>query len=385
MLAIILFGAYSIAQVATPSPFVVEVKAPTKDFLDYLIALAQLGALIGLIIYVIKTWQIAGANRQSVQVSERVLKEMRASRFQEIAPYVVVYLDMPYGKDWVMFLVVKNTGRTVAKNIRFKVDPALATSFTSSGTGSKPFDIYLLREGITSLAPGQEIRTPFDTHLTHKRENLPTVYKVELSFDDSFQSKRTIYEQTLDLSIFSELEVLEKKGQDDLIKAVETIAHSSGRLERYGKEMADSLEGGVWLNNPETLGSGDMSLEAWTAQVASKLNEILLLWKNIHAGSFERPFRLLPEELKKRLGVLASQLLLITSYAKPTVPLKTKEELVRIIIRLYELRNANFRPDRGESYQKFNASGDEMAQLAAEIVVQLTSGPSIDANTHPAH
>src|SRR5262245_49326539 len=112
-------------QVGSPTPITIQIQAPHKDLVDYAIAAVQLAALIALVVYVVKTWQIASANRRSVEVSEAVLKEMRTTRFQEIAPYVIVFLDMPYSNDWVMYLVVKNTGKTVAKNVRFKFDPPL--------------------------------------------------------------------------------------------------------------------------------------------------------------------------------------------------------------------------------------------------------------------
>lgn len=214
------------AQPATPTPIMIQVQPSHKDFMDYLIAAVQLATLIAVIVYVVKTWQIAAANRKSVELSEGVLKEMRTARLQEIAPYVIVYLDMPYSNDWLMYLVVKNTGKSVAKDVRFKFDPPLVTGFTGGGEGTKPFDIYLLTHGISLLAPGQEIRTPFDVHSNYTKDKLPTLYKVEVSYADGFQPDRTVYEQTLDLSIFNDLSVLQKKGEEDLIKAFEEIARS---------------------------------------------------------------------------------------------------------------------------------------------------------------
>ena len=364
-------------QVASPTPIVIQVQTSHKDFMDYLIAAVQLATLIALIVYVVKTWQIAGANRRSVELSEEVLREMRATRFQEIAPYVIVYLDMPYSNDWVMYLVVKNTGKTVAKNVRFKFDPPLVTSFTSSGEGSKPFDIYLLREGISLLAPGQEIRTPFDAHLSHSEEKLPTLYRVEVSFADGFQPDRTSYEQILDLSIFDDLSVLQKKGEEDLIKAVEEIARSDKDLQRYTQKIANSLERGLWLNNLQILSTSQVHTAAgWSSATTAKLDEVLSLWKNIHAGNFDRPFRLRPEELQNRLGILASQLLLITSNAPPGESAKIKETLLQIVTRLYELNKAPFYADGGKSFREFNSSGDEMAHLAETAISELTKRAS---------
>ncbi|RJS85980.1 hypothetical protein CW713_00895 [Methanophagales archaeon] len=58
-----------------------------KEIVDIILAIVQIGTLIALIIYVIKTWQMASASKKSTEISEEILKEMKESRDQEIAPY----------------------------------------------------------------------------------------------------------------------------------------------------------------------------------------------------------------------------------------------------------------------------------------------------------
>jgi len=358
-------------------PIVIQTQAAHKDFVDYLVAGVQIATLIALVIYVAKTWQIAGATQKSAQLSEDILTEMRVTRIQEIAPYVIVYFDMPYSSDWVMYLVVKNTGQTVAKDIKFKFEPPLVTGFTRAGEGTRPFDIYLLREGISLLAPDQEIRTPFDAHSTYLQEKLPTVYKVEVSYTDGRQPNRTVTEQILDVSIFNDLSVLQKKGEEDLIKALETIAGSNKELQRQATKIANSLLSGIWINNPEMLSTIEVhSREAWMTTVTGKLVEICSIWKNVHGGNFDRPFRLSADELKSRLGIFASHLLLITSHSHPSIAQETKQTLLEIVTDLYKLSKAPFYMDGGKSAQEFNLSGDAVVEMAEGIIKILTNDDS---------
>ena len=374
-LAVITFAVMISAQTSSVTPIVIQTESPHKDLLDYLLAAIQLTTLIALVIYVIKTWQMAAASKRSAQLSEDILREMRATRLQEMAPYVVVYFDMPYSNDWVIYFIVKNTGKTVAKDIRFNFDPPLVTGFTSTGEGTQPFDIYLLRDGIRLLAPGQEIRTPFDAHTDLIREKLPTVYRVEVSYSDGLQANRTVYEQILDVSIFNDLSVLQKKGEEDLIKAVETIASSTRELQRQGSKIADSLLNGVWINNPVLgyLGGELQSRERWVAVVTAKLVEIYSLWMNVHAGNFDRPFRLSRDELQSRLGIFASHLLQITSHAHQSVPWEIKESLLEIVTGLHKLSKAPFYMDGGKTARDFNSAGDRLVDQAQSILKILTN------------
>lgn len=80
--------------VQSGTPITVQIHSPGKDTIDYLLFAIQVITLIGLYIYVYKTWYIAVANEKSAQISERVLSEMQATREQEIEPYVVAYFDI---------------------------------------------------------------------------------------------------------------------------------------------------------------------------------------------------------------------------------------------------------------------------------------------------
>lgn len=363
------------SQIPSPSPIVVQVQPPHKDIADYLVAGVQVAALIGLIVYVIKTWEIASATRRSTELSQRslelsqaVLEEMKAARLQESAPYVVVYFDMPYGNDWVMYFVVKNTGRTVAKDVKLTFDPPLMTGF---GDNPHAFDIYAIKEGIRLLAPGQEIRTPFDSHPNYVKDKLPTIYQVAVSYSDGIRPDRIVHHDTIDLSIFDDLSVLQKKEEEDLIKAVETLARSSERTQGYLRHIAKTLIAGVWLKNPELALDLRREPQAWRRSALAKVNEFEILWTRIYAGHFERPVTLYTEDLQSRLSIIASQLSLIAASAPERIESSLVQSLIDMAIKLTQLSQWQFYMDGGESYRKFNAAGDELLPTVNDIIATL--------------
>ncbi len=137
-----------------------------KEIIDLVVAAVQLLTLIAIIIYVWKTWQLASDTRamsdaarksaeatlKSAELSEKVLKEMEASRDILVAPHVIVYFDNQYENSGSLFLVVRNVGKGLAENIKLKFTPDLVNHY-----GSEIGNIFMLKHGIPSLPPGYEI------------------------------------------------------------------------------------------------------------------------------------------------------------------------------------------------------------------------------------
>lgn len=168
--------------------------------MDTVLEIVQILTLIFLIIYVIGTWKIASASKKSTKVSERILKEMKESRDQEHAPYVVAYFDIPYGGTYI-YLVVKNIGKTVAKNVKLEFRPPLETDFEPINDWNIN-DTALITDGIDSMAPGYELRTCIGSGASYfnKKNKFPLKYKVNVSYSGGLRSYPTNIEQTLDLS-----------------------------------------------------------------------------------------------------------------------------------------------------------------------------------------
>jgi len=211
-----------------------------KEIVDIILAIVQIGTLIALIIYVIKTWQMASASKKSAEISEEILKEMKESRDQEIAPYVVAYFDIPYGKLCI-YLVIKNVGKSVAKDVKLEFQPPLKNS-----KGEEINDIPLIKDGIGSIPPGYEIRTFFDSGISYfNKSNLPLTYKVKISYSGGLRLDTRNIEQVMDLSAFKGLIFLNEKGMHELVKEVEKLVKHNDNIRQELKKVANNLADGV--------------------------------------------------------------------------------------------------------------------------------------------
>lgn len=89
--------------------------------------------------------------------------------------------------------VVKNIGPTLARDERFEFDPPIK----SSDDDLDPNKIKMFRAGISTLAPGKEIRTLFEKGPARHESELPETYEVTIIYTD--QSGKRNYEEKIDL------------------------------------------------------------------------------------------------------------------------------------------------------------------------------------------
>jgi hypothetical protein len=215
-----------------------------KETIDFVLALVQIASLIALVVYVVKTWHIASATKKAAEASEKSLQEMKEMRDQETAPYVIVYFEIASGTPFI-YLVVKNTGRTIAKDIKMRFKPPLRTS----SNNLEMEDMPMIKDGITSLAPRQELRTFFDSAISYYgREDLPLRITAKVSYSGGLQNSERTYEQTLDLQSFKGLLYTDEKDMNDLVKQVEKVANGSTKSHSDLQQIAHILRKGMGLD-----------------------------------------------------------------------------------------------------------------------------------------
>ena len=72
---------------------------------------------------------------------------------------------------------ITNIGTTLARDVRFKFTPPLATTHDDTPGRSNLMNLNLFQEGISSLAPGKEIRLFFDQFPARVGAKLPMAYE----------------------------------------------------------------------------------------------------------------------------------------------------------------------------------------------------------------
>ncbi len=151
----------------------------------------QIPTLITLILYVIKTWEMAAASKRSAEIAEKTLQELRDTRDAEIAPYVIAYMDVP-DSDRQLYLIIKNIGKSMATNIKITFDPPLQTPYPDMLARVLP------KDGIPSMPPNYEIRTVVDSFHKYKISG-PMIYNVELTYFGGISNNPRTASYVLDL------------------------------------------------------------------------------------------------------------------------------------------------------------------------------------------
>jgi hypothetical protein len=150
------------------------------------------------------------------------LWESRRSREDQTRPFVVIDFETRKG---MIFLAIENVGRTLARNVRFKVTPELSGTLDDLNR-AHPWSIgnlKMFRDGIPTLAPNKRIVTLMDSSFQRKPEDYPDVYEVVIEYDSASGRKRYSEPITLDLGIYWGLMRVEQKDVDDIHKRLEEL------------------------------------------------------------------------------------------------------------------------------------------------------------------
>ena len=141
-------------------------------------------------------------------VAWRQVEEARRLREEQSRPFVVMDFDT---EGALLFLTVSNIGTSLARDVRFEIEPRLSSAVINTLDEMK-----MLRDGISTLAPGKTIRTLFDSAIQRNETQLPDTYRVVTRYSDQ-DGRRHFEEATdLDLGIYWGLMRVDRKGLHDV-------------------------------------------------------------------------------------------------------------------------------------------------------------------------
>jgi len=201
--------------------------AQTNDtillYVQICLPVVQILTLFCLIVYVIKTWEIASATRDASLTSEKTLQEMKETREQENAPYIVVYIKNPIPYDTDLYLIVKNTGKSIAEDVKLEFTPRLRSS-SELNSDVDINNLTFIKEGIRSMSPGYVITTYLGGATDYfKHTEFPLIYNVKISYVSSLNKKKIETYQTIDLSAMKDLQFVIKKDIHELVEKMDDI------------------------------------------------------------------------------------------------------------------------------------------------------------------
>jgi hypothetical protein len=223
---------------------------------DWLLLVVQIASLVALVIYVIKTWQMASATRIAAEATRDMAQEARDARMGSLAPRIVVYFDS--SRNLEAHVVIRNAGVGTAANVRVSFDPPL-----QSTDAKDPFKAFFdLPQSV--MPPGYTITHPFDTWPTYLSSSLPRKYIVTVEYsglenDRQYKTQHEINVESLRWRVvhgdplhIEEFFGLAKKAAHQLENIARTFSdHSAAQLYFHGlgiegKEAAKVLAS-LWV------------------------------------------------------------------------------------------------------------------------------------------
>lgn len=153
----------------------------------------------------------------------RQLNEAKELREAQTRPFVVI--DLGSSAHTLFDLVVTNIGPTMARDVRFEFDPPIK----STDADLDPNKIKMFHDGISSLAPGKEIRTLFDKGPDRHKSELPDTYEVTVSYTD--QTGKRHYEEKVDIDfgLYWDRLTVTRKDIHDVHRELEKIRREMGK------------------------------------------------------------------------------------------------------------------------------------------------------------
>jgi hypothetical protein len=155
-------------------------------------------------------------------------QEARRLREDQSRPFVVVDVDFVGTSE--LFLFVRNLGPALARDVRITIDPPLESSIDDLEVGKFKF----LKDGITTLAPGKELRTFFDQGFMRHESGLPLVYTVKITYSDDRGRRSFDESMELDMEQYICLQFAVRRDLHDV----------HGQLEQINKSLANWTSSG---------------------------------------------------------------------------------------------------------------------------------------------
>lgn len=180
-------------------------------------------------------------------VAWRQVAEAKRLREEQSRPFVILDFDV---EQSLVFLDVRNVGSSMARDVRFSIEPPFETSLDHSLQELKMF-----RDGISTLPPRKVVRTLFDSAIQRKPRDLPDEYRVVVRYADQEGRRHFEEEFDLDLGIYWNLMRVTRYGVHDIHERLKEIRKEIGKWTATG--------GGVLRLSPQDLEERE---ERWRRQ-----------------------------------------------------------------------------------------------------------------------
>ena len=162
------------------------------------------------------------------------VNEARRLRLEQARPFVVVDCELHASAHGVVVLVIENFGTTAAYGVKLRFSPELQVTMGQKVV--KLTESTLIRQGIPTLAPHKRITTILDIMPHRVAEQLPMVYTVTVSYEDSERMAHADT-YTLDLELLRGISYI---GRKDIHHVAEHLKDVREELKKVNRELLRS-------------------------------------------------------------------------------------------------------------------------------------------------
>jgi hypothetical protein len=182
-------------------------------------------------------------------VAFRQLREARVLRKEQTRPFVSIEFDT--GSTWLIYVVIRNLGKTMARDIHMTVDPPLVSAMETAD-GAKTMDHQMFTTGIANLPPQGQRRFLFDawTVRGEDRAKYPDLHTVTVTYRSHDRKDTYSDEIALDLGDYRNTRYVTRNGLHEI----------HGELERMRKAVESfkaDFWGGVRVMTPKDIAAAE--------------------------------------------------------------------------------------------------------------------------------
>lgn len=166
-----------------------------------LLGIANIVVMVGLVL--LTAWY-AKSTKELVEATRAV-------------PSVIV--DVEFERGWLIFVVIRNVGNAVAKDVAVRCPPSVVNS-----SGHHLADLEIFQRGIPYLAPGREIRHFFDGAAGfYGRTGTTQQWDFQVTYSDVSGKHLTSHEFGVDLSVYRGLAFTAVRTLSDVYDELKSI------------------------------------------------------------------------------------------------------------------------------------------------------------------
>lgn len=192
----------------------------------------------------IAAWGTLGVAAVAALFARHQVLEARRTREDQAQPFVVVDFEPSKAGRVFVDLIIRNTGTTVATNVKVVFDPPLVSTMTETDGKYRLRDAAIITKGVPTLPPSREYRMLFEQMPNRYASDLPRSYDAVVSFDDT-RGRRHEMKYRLDLDIYFGFTHLEVYGEHDAAKALKEIEKTLGKWSHIGNGLT------VWTRDED--------------------------------------------------------------------------------------------------------------------------------------